>query len=535
VIAPSFFETVRQANPVVKLKRAIAFGAVCVVSVSVIGLYRHSHRTLVWRPGELPVAFWAWQSRAPEQSDVEAAINRTGASTLFLRAGQIDLEAGRPRRIRAVTGSMPKNIKLHLVYNATRDFLSRFEKLNPDEVAEAVATAYAFDAQRALADGANVNGAQLDFDVPTRLLGEYGTLLALIRKRLPAETRLSITGLPAWMASPSLNDTLSHVDFWIPQCYGASVPDRLERREPIASPKVVANAVARARELGRPFYAGLAAYGYAIHYSRDGSLLALRGDLDPEVIARAGGLELVEGQPFGGAVREKSAEVPSGEWRYVYRARGDCVIDGTPVRTGEWVVLEVPTSESLRACARVARDQGGDKLLGLCVFRLPTADDRPTLSTQEVTCALADVDPVFSFKIHASATPRAHNVLLTVENDGSAGSTAGESAMTLWLKVPSGTVRAVNVGDFSSYEAIADAAGARAIGEGARLGVCSLRRADTLRLATNWWRPGSRASAEIEFVGEPPVSIRVECSSTNENRREFREVRTVQIRRRGEQ
>lgn len=534
MIAPYFFDTVREGIKVVKSKRAIAFGAVCVVSVSVFGLYGHSHRTLVWRPGELPVAFWAWQLRAPEQSDVEAAIRQTRASTLFLRAGQIDLKAGRPRRIREVTGPMPKNIQLHLVYNATRDFLSGFEKLNPDEVAQAVAAAYAIDAQRALADGANVTGTQLDFDVPTRLLGEYARLLALMRKRLPAEAGLSITGLPAWMASSSLNDALSQVDFWIPQCYGASIPDRLEMSEPIASPTFVASAVARARKLGCPFYAGLAAYGYAIHYSRDGSLLALRGDLHPEIIAHAGGLELIEGQPFSGAVGRSSAEAPSGECRYVYRARDDCVIDGTHVRTGEWVVLEAPTSESLRACARVARDQGGDKLLGLCVFRLPTADDRTTLSTQEVSCALADVDPISSFKIQASPTPRTRCVLLRIENDGSAGSTVGESAMTLLLNVPSGTVRAVNVGDFSSYEAIVDAGGSPGIGEGTRLGVCSLRRADALRLTTNWWRPGSRACAEIEFVGEPPDSIRVECSSTDENGREFREVRTVRISRRGE-
>lgn len=518
---------VGRVSAVARSGRAAGAGLLCVLSITAFSWHRYSQPPRTWRPGELPVAFWAWQSRAPRQTDVDAAISQTGASALFLRAGQIDLEGGKPRRIRAVAGTMPKNIKLHLVYNATRDFLSGFEKLNPDEVAEAVADAYALDERRAAADGATVDGAQLDFDVPTRLLTEYARLLILVRERLPSEARLSITGLPAWMASRSLKDALSLVDFWIPQCYGASIPDRLERGEPIASPKLVAKAVARARELGRPFYAGLAAYGYAIHYSRDGSLLALRGDLGPEVVAGVAALELVGRHTFGGAGREL-AETRSKEWRHVYRARVDCAIDRATVRTGEWIVFEVPTSESLRECALAAREQGGDALLGLCVFRLPSADDRTTLSTREVNYALADVDPAPSFNLQARAIPRTRSVLITVENDGSASSILGQSAMTLSVEVPSGTVRSVSLEGFASYEAIADAA------DDAHSGACSLRRADTLRFTKNWWRPGSRASAAIELAGELPASIQGECLVTTDAGREFREMRTVQVSRSGE-
>lgn len=534
MIALSFFDIVCQRIVVAKFKRAIALGAVCVISVSAIGFYRRSNKEVAWRPGELPVAFWAWHSRAPRQTDVDAAIRQTGASALFLRAGQIDLEAGRPRRIRAVAGAMPKDIKLHLVYNATRDFLSGFERLNPEEITEAVAGAYAFDTRRAVADGASVDGAQLDFDVPTRLLTKYARLLVMVRERLPADARLSITGLPAWMTSRSLKDALSHVDFWIPQCYGASIPDRLERSEPIASPKLVAKAVARACELGRPYYAGLAAYGYAIHYSRDGSLLGLRGDLDPEVVAGTSALELTGRNTFGSAGRGSSAEAPSSELRLVYRARRDCVIDGTPVRAGEWIVLEAPTSGSLRECAVAAREQGGNGLLGLCIFRLPTADDRTTLSTQQVACALADVDPVFSFKIQMISKPRTGQVLVTLENDGATSSILGLSAMTLLLRVPGGSVRAVSTEGFQAHESLVDYRGAAPGDQDARLRVCSLRRAEVLRLKKSWWQPGARASALIEFAGEPPGSIQVEFVTVTDEGREFREARTVQISQSGE-
>ena len=42
--------------------------------------------------------------------------------------------------------------------------------------------------------------------------------------------------------------------------------------------------VRRAASLNRPFYAGLAAYGYAIHYASNGARLAVLGDLDPALV-----------------------------------------------------------------------------------------------------------------------------------------------------------------------------------------------------------------------------------------------------------
>lgn len=531
MIAPTSFDWVCERIVAARSKRAIAVCAVCVISVSAIGLYRRTQPELVWRPGDLPVAFWAWQSLAPSQTDVDAAIRQTKARTLFLRAGQIDSESGGPRRIRALTGAMPKNIELHLVYNATRDCLSNFGTLDPKELATTITDSFSDDARRAVADQASVRGVQLDFDVPTRLLKEYAGLLRLVRERLSTDARLSITGLSTWLASPSLTDVLSEVDFWIPQFYGAAIPDRLEKKQPIASPKLVAVAVARARELDRPFYAGLAAYGYAIHYSRDGSLLALRGDLDPEVVAQRNELVPVERKRFTEPGREDAS---SGEWRDVYRARSDCLTGGTQLRTGESMVLNLPTSASLRECARVAREQGGARLLGLCIFRLPSLEDRTTLSMREVARALADMAPEFSFKIQMVAKPRTGHVLVTIENDGSTSSILGLSAMTLLLKVPSGSVRAVSTEGFQAYESLIDLGGAPQGDRDARLQVCSLRRAEVLRLTKRWWPPGARASASIEFNGEPPASIQAEFLTVTDEAREIREVRTVQTSKSGE-
>src|SRR5262245_41473409 len=138
-----------------------------------------------WAADETPVAFWAWRKQAPTAAEVEQAARQTRATRLFLRAGQIDYERGQLRRIRAVEGKLPGAIETHLVYNATRDLLSGFEKIEPAALAQMIAETFTADLDRARRDGANVTGLQLDIDAPTRLLARYSAMLRLLRGLQP--------------------------------------------------------------------------------------------------------------------------------------------------------------------------------------------------------------------------------------------------------------------------------------------------------------------------------------------------------------
>src|SRR5262245_47906780 len=219
-----------------------------VVGVAVFAqLYGRPPRA--WAAAEVPVAFWAWHEHSPAEPDVRAAVAETGAAALFLHAGQMDCKDGKPRRIRSVQGNFPGGLPIHLVYNATRSLLAEFEHIDEAGLAEAFSQTYHQDSRRAADGGASLAGLQLDLDVPTRLLPRYATILRAVHQRLPAGHALSITGLPAWMDSGELGPALDAVDFWIPQCYGAMVPERLDVPVAISSPQSVANAIDRARRL----------------------------------------------------------------------------------------------------------------------------------------------------------------------------------------------------------------------------------------------------------------------------------------------
>ncbi|MDT5268066.1 MAG: hypothetical protein QOH49_252 [Acidobacteriota bacterium] len=485
--------------------RLLAAAAAMLALMLLTAGWRRAHAPRVWRPGEVPVAFWSWRTETPSRDEVERAAAETGARALFLRAGQFELKSERVERVRAVAGAMPHGVELHLVYNATPQLLSEFEHIDEKALAAAFTETFRVDSARAGRDGAAVAGLQLDLDVPTRLLTRYRSVLRETRFALPAGVKLSVTGLPTWMESNELPGVLAEVDFWAPQFYGAEIPATADRSIPIASPRDIARDVARARALGKPFYAGLAAYGQAIVYDARGSLIELRGDLDPARVASDTNLELVGRRAFGAGVEGDGGRVgaapPAGEWRYVFRARIDTVLDGLTLRAGEQVVLEVPGSESLRAGVRGVREGAGDKLLGICLFRLPTRGDATTLRLKEMTAALQDREPEFSTRLSAGAFDEEgaaeNRFVLTAENDGAGGAVYGAGAMTVTLRVPRGSVRGVTrLEGFDTFETLCETQNA--------LQLCSAARASVVRLGARAWPAGARARAGLSFEGGSP-------------------------------
>src|SRR5947208_2920607 len=90
---------------------------VMLTIAAAVGLVRFNAASpRAWSISEVPVAFWAWRSRLPNQADIERTVAQTGAQTLFLRAGQIDYGDGHLRCIHTTAGRFPAAVETYLVY-----------------------------------------------------------------------------------------------------------------------------------------------------------------------------------------------------------------------------------------------------------------------------------------------------------------------------------------------------------------------------------------------------------------------------------
>ena len=488
------------------------FAALGLMAVAVL-ISSFQRKPRAWRAADVPVTFWSWRNQTPSDADVRAAIEKTNARLLFLRAGQIDFQDGKLSRIRPVKGPLPKEIELHLVYNATRALLAQLESVDEKSLAETIAKTFQEDSARALSEDACVFGLQIDIDVPTRLLARYERILRALRGHLKPREQLSITGLPTWMQSSELRSTLTQVDFWIPQFYGAEIPARVDQLIPISSPPEIERFVNRARDLDKPFHAGLAAYSYALLYSSVGSLVSLRGDLDTTVIAADANLELVDARSFGSA---------SAEWRYLYRARADGVTDGLAMHAGDLLVVDVPSVESLRTSARVARELGGEFLLGICVFRLPAADDAATLTIEQVATALADKPSSTDFRIKiTNDRTRPGAALLEVNNAGTANAVGG---FKFDVGIEAGTIAEVSTPHGASIETIC-----RLVDGRNKLfdQPCSQNRANVIRLAAPGLRSGQTLKALLILNRKAQDSLPVSIETQTDDGQAFRKQQDV--------
>lgn len=456
---------------------------------------------------ETPIAYWAWRTEVPSEKDIQQANFETQAHIIFLRAGQFDLEKGELQRIRTVAGKLPASIELHLVYNATRRLLMAVEQLAPDKFASFVAQEFGQDLEQAKHDRAVVTGLQLDFDFPTRLLPRYAALLNQLRKNLSTNIQLSITGLPTWVNSTDLRLVLEPLDFWIPQCYGTAIPTRVEQQIAISSSTDVERFLAKICQLNKPFYAGLSAYSYAILYDTNGKLIELRGDLDSDSIAQDPSLALISQQAFkqGGA----------SEIRYVYRARQETVLDGLVIREGESLMIDLPTIASLRASARAVRENAGDSLLGICVFRLPTANDATVLNLSEISAALKDKD--LAAKTKLSLINTGDELQLSAENQGTVSAILGADSFTIDLVIPVGSFNCVTraIG-LSEYET-------RCGDPESNSAPCNALRANVIRLKSNLWKPGRQIRVGLKMKATLPISIPVIVNTNSDENQLFNE------------
>ena len=484
----------------------VVYALIVLTSVSLVTSFNAEPRT--WAAGEVPVAFWSWRIQSPSQADILDTIEKTNANSLFMRAGQIDYRDGKLVRIRPLAGSFPRGIELHLVYNATRSFLDQLETVDPKTFATTVVKAYNEDLERAKNDNANVRGLQLDIDVPTRLLPQYEKTLLSLRARVVAGTQLSITGLPTWMESPKLDPVLQQVDFWIPQFYGSEIPERSDQLIPISSPQNLTSFVKRARQMNRPFYAGLSAYSVAILYGPSGALVSLRGDMDPGEIASDPNLELIERRQF---------EKTTGEWRYVFRARADGVTDDLAMHAGDRLVVDLPSTESLRTAARIVREQAGEKLLGICVFRLPARDDPATLTADQVHAALSDreASAVVDVRIRLEQT----NYVLELKNAGTASAILGTPQID--LTVSPGSFEACFETNVAFETLCADAKSSPQ--------PCSQRRANLIRLTPKTLSAGQALKATLILNRSLPPAVPVSITMSTDTGNKYSMNREVLV------
>ncbi len=155
----------------------------------------------------------------------------------------------------------------------------RLNSLNSD----AIATATRDIALAWRAAGVNVVGVEVDFDCASARLGEYAKLLAAIRAKKPADTKLSVTVLPAWITAPKFDAVLTEADEAVLQVHAVTDP-----KHGLFDPKQARQWIDTfAHASAKVFRVALPAYGSALVLDAQGRAIGVESEAPlPEPGAR---------------------------------------------------------------------------------------------------------------------------------------------------------------------------------------------------------------------------------------------------------
>lgn len=201
-------------------------------------------------------------------------------------------------------------------------------------------------------------------------------------------------------------------------------------------------------------------------------------------------------------------------------------------------MLDVPSANSLRASARAVRENAGEKLLGICLFRLPGRNDPATLRVEEIAAALNDAETSAAADVQAERVASdalddqggTHRVRFTVVNSGTARALMSDDALVIVVQASRGSVRAIGAEGFGAVETLCSRAEASHASDQAVLLPCAERRANVLRLKARAWTGGSRAQALLGFEGEPPRALTVNITARMDDGRVWQSRQQVAVR-----
>jgi hypothetical protein len=423
---------------------------ILLVLVSAIGAivaciaWRSLHPTPLPPQPPLEVSLWYWhQPFALPDTDV-AQLKSMGVSQLFVRTGTFHkwgdgIRLTMPQQWGKNTGALP----ITLVFRFDYDVVKGYEPLSNGKLVTEIVASMLSERARAEQAGAHVIGVQLDLDCPTRLLTNYADLLSNIHMKLyTSHLQLSITALPTWFTSSYIENVVDSVDFTVPQYYEAELPSRLDSFATVSRLERMMRGLAAAGAAGRPFYAGVPAFGHALVYDGAGKLRGTFRDMGACAVADSPNFRMV--RSFAADAYGK----PAAREAYI----GEDIFDFVPAETesggrSPHLIFDLPTPEMIAQHLAAVRANRPPNCRGVILFRYPEAGESLTLPMPALAAAVKGepVRPDLRVRVTSVAAPwelietqRAatrppRELTVTITNVGTANTFLRSDALTVTL------------------------------------------------------------------------------------------------------
>ena len=353
------------------MPRALPFCIVLQGLISLTGCIDSAHSQPT--AAKFTTGFWYW--------DTSSGSNWKGAplDTLFVQVGKFSAPQEEPFGGRLegwrIYGSFPNKLpdarEYWIVY--------RYEQQGvPDLTAvTGLANSIIEVASSAKSNHRHVVGVQLDIDSPTASLPRYAVFLREVRKAIPREMQISITGLLDWFrAGTAIADVIKEVDEFVPQFYD------LKRQEDDVGIASTIDAVRWGPVFNRfrkRFRIGVSTFGRSrilrrVKETGNGVRAYYYRDLLPLNVATNPAFQL------------QTSRSAAGELVLNYKATKNTRIEYNDFNTGDTMQFTLASPEAIQSATQSVRKIGG-YVAGVLFFRWPNSEETLVMQPEEVLIA----------------------------------------------------------------------------------------------------------------------------------------------------
>jgi hypothetical protein len=448
--------------------------------------------------------FWYWHHPFRLSPQTQTQLKQLAARQIWVKAGYLRRQWGDQEWMieneqEWRTGSrIPLVLAFETYYGDYSGGMVNFLNEHPTEkplqqAAKELAGVIEKEIDRARKQGEEVAGVQLDIDCPTRLLGEYAALLRALRSQLP-KMEFSITALPTWLKDKRFPAVAEAVDYYALMLYGleSPVPEQWWEGEltssgsqplpPITNLEAIADYLKQAEEVGRPYKAGLGDFGYGLALD-SGRAEFIEGFSWRDIMAR--GHAFVPPRQIRGKSKDK------WEYQMRFRAKNGAWAADDKYHYREDLMFIVSEPGRLREAYGKVRQNAGNHLTGIGLFRIPEAGEKMVLSLDQVKRALGKEKLEVKLKTTLTSASLGESKFLkiAVENHGLAGTVPGGDSLVLALRITPQGWEMADSGDFAGMD--------YRQGEGEEESRTSLSRSGLLRFSSNYLEPGGRLATGL--------------------------------------
>jgi len=314
---------------------------------------------------QLDVAYWDWGAVSALSAEDQSRLHNLNCQTIYSFMGTIGFQVGRFTWTRQGPSlSVPVGFTRHIVIRFDRDVagvigrsdLSGLETLVLDRFAR-------------MKDGP-VAGLQIDADVPTSRLLDYGKFLTRIRQQLPPVAQLSVTMLLDWTNNPHLAEAMQSVHLVIPQFYATKLANPAQTDNFVFGGNL--ERVINVLERGNiPYRIGLPVYEQSHHFQGQ----------------RCNAIMPVSMEGLLSADGHIQRIVHGNEDIVDFRFDEAVLVDAVRIGVGDLVIVSRPSVAGLSDAFRRSRASAGPSCQGFAIFRLPDQKVSGVLSLDQVTAA----------------------------------------------------------------------------------------------------------------------------------------------------